>query len=582
VVYFRLLVDDARPSAETGEGPSGETPRSTARSRDGFLVALMIAAGIARIVSTYPVFNHTFDEPVHIAMGLQWLDTGRYEGLVQTPPLGRVVLALGPWLAGIDYPRIDGEIRDLPVLRNGLSILYDNGPYLRTLTLARVGNLVFFVLASIAVWRLGALFLGRIEGLLATLIFTTDPVILGHSGVATTDVATTAAICLVVLALGTFLQSGSWPAATWLALSIAIAVLVKLTFFLFGVAAIAGTVACFAFAHHRGLTSGARLTTLFLRAAAAIIVVVPLAIWAAYRFAVWPPASVLNAAGTGPALTLASLFERLGLPIPAPQFLLAIDIIPRLNEAALYPSYLLGRVDPSGFVHYYPVILAYRTPLFVTALLLASVVLLRRDLARGSWRRVIPLAIVVAMLAAGTLIRTNAGVRYILPIVPFVCLAAAGSLLGIWEWLRGRARRRAFACVAAACIVAPGLLVHPDYLSYFNVMAGDRPERISVDSDLDWGQDLLRLRDEAESRGIRHLHLLYFGTAVPERHDFTATLERVEPGRRVEGWLAVSKMRRAAIIPGDEPIRWLDEHDPVATIGRSILLYELPAVSPGD
>ena len=34
---------------------------------------------------------------------------------------------------------------------------------------------------------------------------------------------------------------------------------------------------------------------------------------------------------------------------------------------------------------------------------------------------------------------------------------------------------------------------HPDYLAYFNELAGDEPERILADSDLDWGQDMLRL-----------------------------------------------------------------------------------------
>ena len=37
------------------------------------------------------------------------------------------------------------------------------------------------------------------------------------------------------------------------------------------------------------------------------------------------------------------------------------------------------------------------------------------------------------------------------------------------------------------------LAAHPDYLAYFNALAGDDPERIVVDSDLDWGQDIKRL-----------------------------------------------------------------------------------------
>ncbi len=37
-----------------------------------FLVLVVVAS--ARIVTTYTVFNHTVDEPAHIACGMEWLD----------------------------------------------------------------------------------------------------------------------------------------------------------------------------------------------------------------------------------------------------------------------------------------------------------------------------------------------------------------------------------------------------------------------------------------------------------------------------------------------------------------------------
>src|SRR5690349_27587 len=36
-------------------------------------VMLLTAVGIVRIVSTYSVFNGTYDEPAHIACGMEWL-----------------------------------------------------------------------------------------------------------------------------------------------------------------------------------------------------------------------------------------------------------------------------------------------------------------------------------------------------------------------------------------------------------------------------------------------------------------------------------------------------------------------------
>jgi hypothetical protein len=54
----------------------------------------------ARIVSTYTVFNHTVDEPAHLAAGMEWISAGKYLYEDQHPPLARVMGALGPYLAG--------------------------------------------------------------------------------------------------------------------------------------------------------------------------------------------------------------------------------------------------------------------------------------------------------------------------------------------------------------------------------------------------------------------------------------------------------------------------------------------------
>ena len=63
-------------------------------------IALVVLAS-ARIVATYGVFSHTFDEPVHVACGMEWLSLGRYQYETQHPPLARVAAAMGPYLTGI-------------------------------------------------------------------------------------------------------------------------------------------------------------------------------------------------------------------------------------------------------------------------------------------------------------------------------------------------------------------------------------------------------------------------------------------------------------------------------------------------
>ena len=54
-------------------------------------------------------------------------------------------------------------------------------------------------------------------------------------------------------------------------------------------------------------------------------------------------------------------------------------------------------------------------------------------------------------------------------------------------------RNPAALALLLAWYAGSSLLSHPDYLPYFNLLAGSQPEKILVDSDLDWGQDMKRL-----------------------------------------------------------------------------------------
>ena len=69
--------------------------------RSGLFAILLVVIGSVRIAATYTVFNHTTDEPAHIACGMQWLDQHTYTYEPQHPPLARAASALGPYLLGV-------------------------------------------------------------------------------------------------------------------------------------------------------------------------------------------------------------------------------------------------------------------------------------------------------------------------------------------------------------------------------------------------------------------------------------------------------------------------------------------------
>src|ERR1017187_2678371 len=121
---------------------------------------LVIGIGAARIVSTYKVFNQTFDEGLHLAYGMEWLDLGQYQLEPLHPPLARIFMAIGPYLDGSRF-RYSGGVRN-----EGNEILYATH-YWRTLALARCGILPFFILACLMVWFWTKHLFGRTTALVA-------------------------------------------------------------------------------------------------------------------------------------------------------------------------------------------------------------------------------------------------------------------------------------------------------------------------------------------------------------------------------------------------------------------------------
>src|SRR5688572_444431 len=96
------------------------------------VAAVLAVIGVARIAGTYAVYSNTYDEPNHIADGMEWLERGTFTFEPQHPPLGRVAAAVGPYLAG-------ARIHDAPSFGQAAkTVLFARGAYVTDLTFARI------------------------------------------------------------------------------------------------------------------------------------------------------------------------------------------------------------------------------------------------------------------------------------------------------------------------------------------------------------------------------------------------------------------------------------------------------------
>jgi len=183
-----------------------------------------------------------------------------------------------------------------------------------------------------------------------------------------------------------------------------------------------------------------------------------------------------------------------------------------------------------------------------------------------------PAAVVLAFFLVTLPVHVAIGFRHLLPIVPFAAMLAAAGAAHLARTRAGRA----LAGLLLAWQVASTTLAHPDYLAYFQEMAASRGDQVLVDSDLDWGQDVLRLADATDAR-TQPLTVAYFGTADLRRH-LRVSFRILRPGQQPYGWIALSE---TILRKGKPPGRFAFlDGVPYTTIGKSIRLYYRAAARP--
>jgi 4-amino-4-deoxy-L-arabinose transferase-like glycosyltransferase len=543
-------------------------PNSRAGSLWLLAVLALFVSAVCRLIPTYSTLNGTFDEPFHIACGMEWLDKGTYTIELQHPPLGRVLAALGPYLKGL-------RSHSLPEgLAEGNAILFSGGQYWRNLTLARLGTLPLLAMSCLVIYLWAARWFTRAAGIWAVLLFVSLPPILAHSGLATTDMAGAATLLVAVYLFVAWLETpGRWQ-ATWLGFGVGLAVLGKFSNFVF-------LPACFAVAIAVALVSrpSAKNVRRRLIEAGVAVAVALLVTWAGYRFSLVPQSS---SRGSHPvADELLAGYPRLRaaasaaseIPLPLTQVARGLEAVHKHDREG-HEAYLLGKYSKTGWWYFFPVVLAVKTPLAFLVLALVGIAVILGGRRGAPWQRAATVLFPLVILAISMTSRINLGVRHILAVYPFLALAAGHGVAVLAG--DGKPRWRLVAPIVLVClVVADSVAAHPDYLSYFNQLAGREPAQVVCDSDLDWGQDLGRLGNRLRALGVRRFRMAYFGSMPPEAAGLPA-YDQLNPEDRPTGYVAVSARYLYLACAKSGAYCWLRAHTPVEKIGTSIYLYHFP------
>jgi hypothetical protein len=278
------------------------------------------------------------------------------------------------------------------------------------------------------------------------------------------------------------------------------------------------------------------------------------------------------------------------------------------QSALLWPAFALGQFSRTGWWWYFPLVIAVKTPVATAALMgLATLVgcgrvFPRRRISpspayqeckadqpsRALWSAICLLLPVAAYLAAAMCSNLNLGIRHLLPIYPLLFVAI--GLAAAMSWDAMPRVTAVFLALALVGLASETLAAYPNFIPFFNVLAGGSRGgiRLLSDSNLDWGQDLPLLAQwQREHPGVK-LYLAYFGTADPSYYgihytNLPAGYQLGPPVGRIDspGVIAISATLLQGTYDrgrdGRSLYQWLaDAEPPMAVLGGSIYLFQYP------
>jgi hypothetical protein len=514
----------------------------------------------------------TVDEFTHLPVGYFYLKTGDFDLAARTPPLIKELAALPllPLDPAIRTERPARESAWYPWLL-GTDFMQRNRPvYDRLFLLGRLPIVALALLMGVVVFLWARDLYGPAAGMVALTFFAFNPTLIGHSHIVTADVGVATFGALALYLFYQWSLQPTIPRMLRAGLALGLAQLAKNSAVL--LYPILGLLVLIA------LIRGERPVARRLGGLAAMVLLSLLVLNAGYLFQ-----------GTGKPLGSFEFQSRfmkgiaghlpaaLPMPLPAP-YLEGFDGVRLDAESGEFPNYLFGRWSRQGTPLYYLVCLVFKTPLPLLIALLLAPFIRPRLRPRGEIYLGLPLAILLVSYAVLTG-NVNYGIRHILSVFPLLFVYA--SRLTPWVLEKGLAVRRT---ALAGMLLYPlsALIATPNTIDYFNVFARGRGDEILLDSNIDWGQGLKRVRKYMDRQGIDHIGLAYFGHVDPALYGIDFHLPRPdEPGLVAVsanflhgyGYMTFAGGRMVPVPAG--AFTWIARYRQVADLGGGMLVYKV-------
>jgi hypothetical protein len=531
-------------------------------------VALLLAIHVALSVHSLLRENATVDEVAHLPAGVSYWQTGTFRLYHHNPPLVKLAAALPvvlshPNTSDLYQSKRKGWAQESQAAFGQYFALDNKERYFELFDRARLVMPLFSVLGGLVVFAWSSRLYGAGGGLLSLALWCLCPNVLALGRLVTSDVASAAIGAGATYLFWRYQHHPTWTRAALAGSALGLAQLTKFSMVLLYGLWPALAMMRFWLEGRREGWPGRLAVGLGRWAAMAALSVLVIDLgygfegvgtpvgkfeFASRSLTVPVPPGTPRPVSPNPLLEAAWRYRVnrfrgtvLGLvPSPLPShYLLGFDEqklesegVPRHyldpreppddSVTGGYAVYLDGELRRKGWWYYYLATLAYKVPEGTWVLVvLSGLVLVASKRSRAPWAdEVTLLAVPVAVLGAMSFLTDIClGLRYILPIFPFAFIATgkvvpwAWGIAGRWKW-----PARALVVGPIMATAAASASIHPHYLAYFNWASGgpDRGAEHLIDSNLDWGQDLVTLdRWLHANHPGKKVGLAYFGQINP-------------------------------------------------------------------
>ncbi|MFA6285195.1 MAG: glycosyltransferase family 39 protein [Parcubacteria group bacterium] len=621
-----------------------------------YIVAGILAVVLALSISVSLGDATIMDEVAHIPSGYSYVKYHDYRLNPEHPPLLKDLAGIPLQFLKVTFPT-DEKFWTTDAngqWEAGSRFLYFPGNDTEAIVFWSRFPIILIALAlGFVIFKWAKELFGTKAGLLALALYALDPNILGHNHYVTTDLGI-AAFCVFAFYFFTkYLKKPNWKTVILAGIFLGLVALAKfsaiLLFPIFGLALILYALFRKEKLEFSFLGSGKikrfRLQKLYLYIATFIVILAihGLLIGLVYELNIFKmPTEKIHQlidtqlGGNTKQLVSPYLHKMANNAIlrPYSQYLIGFFMVFG-RVAGGNTTYFFGQVTNQSFREYFPLVFLIKESLSMLILLIFSitiglVMMLKNNLPefpKKIWANIknylsnriteFSMLSFIALYAYVSITgNLNIGFRHLFPILPFIYILVAKEVTVFGNRIAKNYRKYFWSIIWLLIIwlAAETAFAYPNYLAYFNQTVGGSKNgyKYVTDSNVDWGQDLKRLKtwiddynqctqikcDPSEHVGcpqkcyeitnyspapikpIDKIRVDYFGGGdVAHYLGDKAVMWHSDLGQE-PGWYAISatflqNSLYYKITEGIPDYEWLRERTPTAQIGGSILIYKV-------